>query len=128
MSLIRILVGLALVASRESPRLAAAQAVAEGAPRAPRARPEPQAEPAPQSVPDETPPRLDVPYVPTPHAVVDEMLRLGEAKKDDLLYDLGCGDGRIVVTAAKKFGTKGVGFDIDPARIRDSLANAQTSA
>ena len=127
MPLTRIFVALALVASLESPRLAAAQAVASGAPHAPRARPEPQAQPAPQSVPDETPPRLDVPYVPTPQAVVDEMLRLAKPTKDDLLYDLGCGDGRIVVTAAKQFGTKGVGFDIDPARIRDSLANAQTA-
>ena len=89
----------------------------------------PQAAPArvPQAPPADVAPRLDVPYVPTPQAVVDEMLQLAKPTKADLLYDLGCGDGRIVVTAAKQFGTKGVGFDIDPARIRDSEANAQSA-
>lgn len=82
---------------------------------------------APQAPPADVAPRLDVPYVPTPQAVVDEMLQLAKPTKADLLYDLGCGDGRIVVTAAKQFGTKGVGFDIDPARIRDSEANAQSA-
>jgi len=67
----------------------------------------------------------DVVYVPTPQHVVDKMLELAEVKKDDLLYDLGCGDGRIVVTAAKKYGCKAVGFDIDPARIKDSLENVR---
>ena len=67
----------------------------------------------------------DVVYVPTPQHVVDKMLELAEVKKDDLLYDLGCGDGRIVVTAAKKYGCKAVGFDIDPARIKESLENVQ---
>jgi hypothetical protein len=68
-----------------------------------------------------------VPYVPTPQAVVDEMLKLAKPTKSDLLYDLGCGDGRIVVTAAKTFGTKGVGFDIDPERIKESEANARSA-
>jgi precorrin-6B methylase 2 len=70
-------------------------------------------------------PSLDVPYVPTPQPVVDEMLRLAKPTKDDVLYDLGCGDGRIVITAAKKYGTRGIGFDLDPQRIKESRANAE---
>lgn len=66
----------------------------------------------------------EVPYVPTPENVVAEMLRLAEVAKDDLLYDLGCGDGRIVVTAAEQSGCRGVGIDIDPPRIKESRANA----
>ncbi|MSU79749.1 MAG: methyltransferase domain-containing protein [Gemmataceae bacterium] len=61
-------------------------------------------------------------YVPTEQVVVEKMLEMAKVKKDDDVFDLGCGDGRIVVTAAKKFGAKGVGIDIDPARIKDSLA------
>ncbi|MDX2244999.1 MAG: class I SAM-dependent methyltransferase [Leptolyngbyaceae cyanobacterium bins.302] len=68
---------------------------------------------------------LDVPYVPTPQEVVDEMLRLANVQKSDRLYDLGSGDGRIVVTAAQKFGTRGVGVDLDPARVRDANENAR---
>ncbi len=67
----------------------------------------------------------DVIFVPTPQEVVDKMLELAEVKKDDLLYDLGCGDGRIVVTAAKKYGCKAVGYDIDPQRIKESLENVE---
>lgn len=68
----------------------------------------------------------DVPYVPTPHEVVREMLRVAKVGKDDVVYDLGCGDGRIVITAVKEFGAKrGVGVDIDPERIRESNENAQ---
>jgi SAM-dependent methyltransferase len=70
-------------------------------------------------------PELDVPYVPTPQTVVDEMLKLGNITKNDVLYDLGCGDGRIVITAAQKFGVRGVGVDIDPERIKESNANAK---
>jgi SAM-dependent methyltransferase len=70
-------------------------------------------------------PKLDVPYVPTPERVVDEMLKLAKVTKDDMVYDLGCGDGRIVVTAAKQYGARGVGVDIDPKRIRESNANAR---
>jgi uncharacterized protein (TIGR03000 family) len=67
----------------------------------------------------------DVPYVPTPQDIVDKMLDLAKVKKDDVVYDLGCGDGRIVVTAAKKYGCKAVGYDIDPARVRESLDNVK---
>jgi SAM-dependent methyltransferase len=69
--------------------------------------------------------KKDVPYVPTPDNVVDEMLKLANVTKDDVVYDLGCGDGRLVVTAVKSFGAKrGVGVDIDPKRIAESNANA----
>lgn len=67
----------------------------------------------------------DVPYVPTPQAVVDEMLKLAQVKKGEVLYDLGSGDGRIVVTAAKKYGAKGTGIDINPERIREAQENAR---
>jgi len=65
----------------------------------------------------------DVVYVPTPQEVVDRMLELVQPKKDELLYDLGCGDGRIVVTAAVRYGCRAVGYDIDPRRIADSNKN-----
>ncbi len=66
----------------------------------------------------------DVPYVPTKPEVVSSMLRMAKVTKDDILYDLGCGDGRIVITAAKLFGTRGIGIDIDPQRIQESKENA----
>jgi SAM-dependent methyltransferase len=69
--------------------------------------------------------KLDVPYVPTPQIVVDAMLGLAAVNKDDVVYDLGCGDGRIVITAAKKHGARGVGVDIDPDRIKEANANAK---
>ncbi|HZN99667.1 MAG TPA: methyltransferase domain-containing protein [Burkholderiales bacterium] len=67
----------------------------------------------------------DVIYVPTPHEVVDDMLRLADVKKGDVLYDLGSGDGRIAITAAKRYGIKAVGIDIDPERIREATENAK---
>jgi SAM-dependent methyltransferase len=67
---------------------------------------------------------LDVPYVPTKPEVVAKMLEMANVGKDDILYDLGCGDGRIVVTAAKLYGTRGVGVDINPERIKESRENA----
>jgi SAM-dependent methyltransferase len=67
---------------------------------------------------------LDVPYVPSKPEVVATMLRMAKVTKDDLLYDLGCGDGRIVITAAELYGTRGVGIDIDPDRIQESQENA----
>lgn len=67
----------------------------------------------------------DVVYVPTPQEVVDEMLALAKVTKDDVIYDLGSGDGRIPITAAQKFGTRGVGIDINPERIQEANKNAQ---
>jgi SAM-dependent methyltransferase len=66
----------------------------------------------------------EVPYVPTREKVVDEMLKVAKVGKNDVLYDLGCGDGRIPITAAKQFGTRGVGVDIDPDRVREARENA----
>jgi tRNA G37 N-methylase Trm5 len=78
----------------------------------------PAAKPAPTRGPD-------VVFVPTPQEVVDEMLRVAEVGPNDVLYDLGSGDGRIPITAAKRFGTRGVGYDIDPQRIKEARENAQ---
>ncbi len=64
------------------------------------------------------------PYVPTPQDVVNRMLDLADVTKDDVIYDLGCGDGRIVITAAQRFGARGVGIDFDPRRIAEANANA----
>jgi precorrin-6B methylase 2 len=69
--------------------------------------------------------RPDVIFVPTPQEVVERMLELANVKKDDVVYDLGCGDGRIPVTAAKKYGCKAWGYDIDPQRVKESLENVQ---
>jgi SAM-dependent methyltransferase len=69
--------------------------------------------------------KLDVWYVATPHEVVDRMLDVAKVRAGDVVYDLGCGDGRMVIAAAKKFGTRGVGIDLDPARIREAEANAK---
>jgi len=65
----------------------------------------------------------DVVYVGSPHDIVAKMLEVAQVKKDDILYDPGCGDGRICVMAAKKYGCKTVGFDLNPVRIRESLEN-----
>ena len=73
-------------------------------------------------------PRPEVPYVPTENAVVQAMLDLAGVKSTDIVYDLGCGDGRIVVLAAQSYGAHSVGVDIDPERIRDARANAQRNA
>ncbi len=67
----------------------------------------------------------DVPYVPTSQSVVDAMLKMANVKKADIVYDLGCGDGRIVVTAAKTYGARAVGVDINPQRIDEATANAK---
>ena len=66
----------------------------------------------------------DVHFVPTPQEVVMEMLRMARVTKDDVVYDLGCGDGRVVITAAKMFGARGVGVDLDPVRVKESNENA----
>jgi SAM-dependent methyltransferase len=65
------------------------------------------------------------PYVPTPPDVVDRMLTFARVGPNDVVYDLGSGDGRIVIAAAKKYGARGVGVDIDPVRINESMANAR---
>jgi SAM-dependent methyltransferase len=80
------------------------------------------AQAAPQPQPTEI--TKDVPYVPTPPAVVERMLEMAELRSGDLVYDLGCGDGRIVIAAVKRPGVRGVCVDIDPARIEESKANA----
>jgi predicted RNA methylase len=83
---------------------------------------ETKAPPTAESKPAKTP---DVVYVPTPQPVVDKMLELAEVKAGDVVYDLGCGDGRIVVTAAKKFGVKAIGYDIDPQRVKEARENVR---
>jgi SAM-dependent methyltransferase len=65
----------------------------------------------------------DVIYVPTPQEVVDKMLEMADVRKGEVVYDLGCGDGRIPVTAAKKYGVRAFGWDINPVRVKESLEN-----
>jgi len=67
----------------------------------------------------------DVHYVPTPQAVVDAMLKMAAVTSTDVVYDLGCGDGRIPITAAGRYGARGVGIDIDPRRITEANENAK---
>lgn len=67
----------------------------------------------------------DVPYVPTPQQVVEAMLKLGNVQPGDVVFDLGCGDGRIVVTAAEKFSATGTGIDLNPKRIAEANENAR---
>lgn len=69
--------------------------------------------------------KLDVPFEPSSTEIVREMLNMAGVKGDDLVYDLGCGDGRVVITAAQKTGACGVGVDLDPQRIRESVENAR---
>ena len=69
--------------------------------------------------------QLDVPYEPSSGEIVGTMLEIAEVGKDDLVYDLGCGDGRIVIAAAQKAGARGVGVDLDPKRIKESQENAR---
>ncbi len=83
---------------------------------------QPASAPAQQSKPLREP---DVIYVPTPQPVVDAMLKLAGVHKGDVLYDLGSGDGRIVVTAAKEYGIRAVGIDINPERIKEANENAK---
>jgi precorrin-6B methylase 2 len=82
------------------------------------------APPAGQKRPDA--PQL-APYVPTPQDVVDRMLALAGVGKSDLVVDLGCGDGRIPITAARTYGARGIGVDIDPQRIAEANANAKAA-
>ena len=71
--------------------------------------------------------KLDAPYVSTPEAVVKAMLRLADVSAGDVVYDLGCGDGRIVIAAARDHGARGVGIDIDPRRIAEANAGARSA-
>ena len=82
------------------------------------------APPPPELVPERRP---DVIYVPTPQAVVEKMLQLAKVTARDVVYDLGCGDGRIVIEAARRYGARGVGIDIDPERIAEARANARAA-
>ena len=68
-----------------------------------------------------------VPYVSTPQDIVDRMLSMAKVGRGDVVYDLGCGDGRIVISAARKYGARGVGIDLDPDRIREAHANARAA-
>src|ERR1700753_307398 len=76
--------------------------------------------PLPEQVP------INAPYVASPPRLVDVMLKLANVSSGDTVYDLGCGDGRIVIAAAKKYGARGVGIDLNPARIEEARANALT--
>jgi len=82
---------------------------------------------APPAQPTSAPRKPDVIFVPTPQPVVEKMLEMAEVKEGDVVYDLGCGDGRIVVTAAQKYGVKAVGFDIDPQRVREARENVRSN-
>ena len=95
-------------------------AIAKAEPAATTPVEEPAAEPAPEEAPS-----LDIEYVPTPHNVVEKMLSVAKVKKTDVVYDLGCGDGRLLVAAAKKYGAKGFGFDLDPVRVEEARANVK---
>jgi precorrin-6B methylase 2 len=79
-----------------------------------------QQAPAPARTPD-------VIFVPTPQEVVDAMLKIAKVSGNDVVYDLGSGDGRIPITAAKTYGARGVGIDIDPQRIREANDNARAA-
>lgn len=73
-------------------------------------------------------PRPDIAYIPTPYDAVDAMLQLAQVGPDDMLYDLGCGDGRLLIRAAQRWGTRGVGIDIDPDCIQLARRNLQAAA
>jgi len=74
---------------------------------------------------DGVPRYILAPFVPTPNDVVERMLRIADVTSLDLVYDLGCGDGRIIITAASKYGARGVGVDIEPYRVAESRASAK---
>jgi SAM-dependent methyltransferase len=80
---------------------------------------------SPAAIAQSGPPDLDVPYVTTPETVVDAMLGLAQIRPNDTVIDLGSGDGRILIAAARSLGARGLGVDIDTARNRESTANAQ---
>ena len=80
---------------------------------------------AQKSLPEQV--AIDTPYVTSQPQIVDAMLKLGKVGKGDIVYDLGCGDGRIVISAAKKYGARGVGIDNNPVRIDEARANAHAA-
>src|ERR1700726_5205709 len=69
--------------------------------------------------------QVDVPYVPTTEEAVKAMLKLADVKKTDIVYDLGCGDGRIVIAAAREYGAHGVGIDLNPGGIAEAREKAK---
>jgi SAM-dependent methyltransferase len=79
----------------------------------------------PVQLPPPDRPGINAPFITTPDDVVDAMLDMAEIQADDVVYDLGCGDGRLVITAAVRFGCRGIGFDIDPQRVEEARANAR---
>jgi SAM-dependent methyltransferase len=79
------------------------------------------------AVPTPSRPQSLAPYIATPEDVVDRMLALGEVTRSDVVFDLGCGDGRIPIAAARRYGARGVGIDIDPRRIEEAKANAKAA-
>ncbi|HEY8505418.1 MAG TPA: TIGR03000 domain-containing protein [Gemmataceae bacterium] len=92
----------------------------------PKAQAQPEPRPVAKEPEKEKEPTIVVPYVPTPQKVVEEMLKLANVKEGDVVYDLGCGDGRIVITAVKKYGAKkGYGVDLNPVRVKESKENAE---
>jgi SAM-dependent methyltransferase len=113
--MIRLAVGLSLFASLML--ASTAPTLGTHAPQAPQAPQTPKRPDAPQLAP----------YVPTPQEVVDRMLVLAGVQKSDFVVDLGCGDGRIPITAAKTYGARGLGVDIDPVRIAEANANAKAA-
>lgn len=96
-------------------------AILTRASRQPQSSPE-QKPPTPKNMPVRQP---DIYFVPTPPEVVRAMLQMANVRKGDVVYDLGCGDGRIVIAAAQVYGVRGVGIDIDPQRIKEAEENAK---
>jgi tRNA G37 N-methylase Trm5 len=82
---------------------------------------------APTTTQTESPPKLDVIWVPSPPEVIAAMLSAAKVGPQDVVYDLGCGEGEILITAAKQYGARGVGVDLDPVRIRNAKRNAVTA-
>jgi SAM-dependent methyltransferase len=114
------LIGLGITGCTQTPDLETTVSELETA-----TQPSAQAQ-APATTTEEPPTRSpDVIYVPTPTEVVAEMLRLADVQADDVVYDLGSGDGRIVITAAVERGARGIGIDIDPQRVQEANDNAQ---
>lgn len=89
------------------------------------AEPAPAADDGAPVAPDEESPALDIEFVPTPDNVVKKMLEVAEIREGDVVYDLGSGDGRLVIAAAKKYGVRGYGFDLDPVRVKEARANVE---